>query len=183
MTIADIAEKKAEERKREKRLVHLANTLSREFTDSLKVKSKSQKDFVEYLSKAFLDYLFFDRHKEIGELSEDHIYHFLLEYAPQKLSFDKESGKEIPGIVSNLVQFLDDAGYIKNSSLLVNFINQQSKHFNKLIREKKTETGKAEPKIKKEQSRNEDLPRVGRNDPCPCGSGKKYKKCCGRNIR
>lgn len=23
----------------------------------------------------------------------------------------------------------------------------------------------------------------GRNDPCPCGSGKKYKKCCGRNSR
>ena len=22
-------------------------------------------------------------------------------------------------------------------------------------------------------------PRVGRNDPCPCGSGKKFKKCCG----
>jgi len=24
-------------------------------------------------------------------------------------------------------------------------------------------------------------PHVGRNDPCPCGSGKKYKKCCGRS--
>ena len=24
--------------------------------------------------------------------------------------------------------------------------------------------------------------RVGRNDPCPCGSGKKYKKCCGATI-
>lgn len=24
------------------------------------------------------------------------------------------------------------------------------------------------------------VPKVGRNDPCPCGSGKKYKKCCGR---
>lgn len=22
-------------------------------------------------------------------------------------------------------------------------------------------------------------PKIGRNDPCPCGSGKKYKKCCG----
>ena len=22
---------------------------------------------------------------------------------------------------------------------------------------------------------------VGRNDPCPCGSGKKYKQCCGKN--
>jgi len=25
-------------------------------------------------------------------------------------------------------------------------------------------------------------PVVGRNDPCPCGSGKKFKKCCGRNM-
>lgn len=24
-----------------------------------------------------------------------------------------------------------------------------------------------------------EAPKVGRNDPCPCGSGKKYKKCCG----
>lgn len=23
-------------------------------------------------------------------------------------------------------------------------------------------------------------PKIGRNDPCPCGSGKKYKHCCGR---
>ena len=26
------------------------------------------------------------------------------------------------------------------------------------------------------------MPTVGRNDPCPCGSGKKFKKCCGRNL-
>ena len=25
-----------------------------------------------------------------------------------------------------------------------------------------------------------DQPKIGRNDPCPCGSGKKYKKCCGQ---
>ncbi len=24
--------------------------------------------------------------------------------------------------------------------------------------------------------------KIGRNDPCPCGSGKKYKKCCGANA-
>lgn len=28
----------------------------------------------------------------------------------------------------------------------------------------------------------EKKPKIGRNDPCPCGSGKKYKKCCGRLI-
>jgi preprotein translocase subunit SecA len=27
-----------------------------------------------------------------------------------------------------------------------------------------------------------DQPKIGRNDPCPCGSGKKYKKCCGKNA-
>jgi len=35
--------------------------------------------------------------------------------------------------------------------------------------------------IKVKQIRLE-KPKVGRNDPCPCGSGKKYKKCCGRNL-
>jgi preprotein translocase subunit SecA len=27
-----------------------------------------------------------------------------------------------------------------------------------------------------------DTPKVGRNEPCPCGSGKKYKKCCGKEA-
>jgi preprotein translocase subunit SecA len=26
-----------------------------------------------------------------------------------------------------------------------------------------------------------EAPKVGRNAPCPCGSGKKYKNCCGKN--
>lgn len=30
------------------------------------------------------------------------------------------------------------------------------------------------------QPQRNDGPKVGRNDPCPCGSGKKYKKCCGQ---
>ncbi len=35
---------------------------------------------------------------------------------------------------------------------------------------------------KKVQTIVRDKPKVGRNDPCPCGSGKKYKKCCGKNL-
>ncbi len=33
--------------------------------------------------------------------------------------------------------------------------------------------------IAKRGTRNTDAPKIGRNDPCYCGSGKKYKKCCG----
>jgi uncharacterized protein YecA (UPF0149 family) len=27
-----------------------------------------------------------------------------------------------------------------------------------------------------------EAPKIGRNDPCPCGSGKKYKRCCGASA-
>lgn len=32
------------------------------------------------------------------------------------------------------------------------------------------------------QPTRRDSPKVGRNDPCPCGSGKKYKQCCGKQA-
>ena len=32
------------------------------------------------------------------------------------------------------------------------------------------------------ENRPRTVKKVGRNDPCPCGSGKKYKKCCGRDA-
>ncbi len=35
--------------------------------------------------------------------------------------------------------------------------------------------GGSKPKTVRRQTE-----KVGRNDPCPCGSGKKYKKCCGK---
>ena len=38
------------------------------------------------------------------------------------------------------------------------------------------------PRERKQETVRRDMPKVGRNDPCPCGSGKKYKHCCGRNV-
>ena len=38
------------------------------------------------------------------------------------------------------------------------------------------------PRERKQETFRRDMPKVGRNDPCPCGSGKKYKHCCGRNA-
>jgi len=36
------------------------------------------------------------------------------------------------------------------------------------------------PRIMLPSMMKKELPKVGRNDPCPCGSGKKFKSCCGR---
>ena len=45
---------------------------------------------------------------------------------------------------------------------------------------KETGTGSGEQPAKRQPIRKQKKP--GRNDPCPCGSGKKYKNCCGRNA-
>ncbi len=37
------------------------------------------------------------------------------------------------------------------------------------------------PREKTQQTVRREQEKVGRNDPCPCGSGKKYKHCCGKN--
>ncbi|MDR1696238.1 MAG: preprotein translocase subunit SecA [Endomicrobium sp.] len=36
------------------------------------------------------------------------------------------------------------------------------------------------PETGSQRVKPKDLNKIGRNDPCPCGSGKKYKKCCGK---
>ncbi|MBQ7257719.1 MAG: SEC-C domain-containing protein [Abditibacteriota bacterium] len=45
------------------------------------------------------------------------------------------------------------------------------------VKENLSENGEEAPK---QQTIKRSTPKVGRNDPCPCGSGLKYKKCCGK---
>ena len=40
-------------------------------------------------------------------------------------------------------------------------------------------TNESDTSVAKQPKRNKEI-KVGRNDPCPCGSGKKYKQCCGK---
>ncbi|MEJ5362068.1 MAG: UPF0149 family protein [Spirochaetota bacterium] len=53
----------------------------------------------------------------------------------------------------------------------VGILVEYGKYRNSAILSKVNQPAKSEQSIK-----------AGRNEPCPCGSGKKYKKCCGKNI-
>ena len=50
----------------------------------------------------------------------------------------------------------------------------------RVVKETSTNYGEGSGETKKTPVKKE--PKVGRNDPCPCGSGKKYKNCCGREA-
>ncbi len=51
----------------------------------------------------------------------------------------------------------------------------------KNIKEERKDIFTDEPEEEKSTPIRRDAPKIGRNDPCPCGSGKKYKKCCGKD--
>jgi len=42
-----------------------------------------------------------------------------------------------------------------------------------------TSNGSSNMSVSSNKPKNADGSKVGRNDTCPCGSGKKYKRCCG----
>ena len=56
----------------------------------------------------------------------------------------------------------------------VNVVQPQQQQSRRMVENRYAEEGPRQP------SRRES--KVGRNDPCPCGSGKKFKKCCGRSA-
>lgn len=68
------------------------------------------------------------------------------------------------------------ARYLENKIFSSTTVLYKSKAFSKTLG------------IIEEESERPDIPegvdfsKVGRNDPCPCGSGKKFKKCCGANL-
>ncbi len=65
--------------------------------------------------------------------------------------------------------------YLENKIFSSTTVLYKSKAFSRTL-------GIIEEDIEKPDLEGIDLSKVGRNDPCPCGSGKKFKKCCGANL-
>lgn len=65
--------------------------------------------------------------------------------------------------------------YLENKIFSSTTVLYKSKAFSKTL-------GIIEEDIEKPSLEGIDLSKIGRNDPCPCGSGKKFKKCCGANM-
>jgi hypothetical protein len=78
--------------------------------------------------------------------------------------------KEIPRIVSAFFEFAGSTGRDPAALQWVDDLALVEKEYRSLFREDGTVRGTTFEKKYTD---------VGRNDPCPCGSGKKFKKCCG----
>ena len=91
--------------------------------------------------------------------------------------------ESLPGMIKSKLKdpqikqrFIDIAKRMEKDGVDFKSIRQMKKWMKEHEAELKAENATG---VQKVETVVHDGPRIGRNDPCPCGSGKKYKKCCG----
>ena len=114
--------------------------------------------------------------------------------APKESKKTKESIEErieremdsLPGMIKNKLKdpqikqrFIDIAKRMEKDGVNFQSLRQMKKWMKEHEAELKAEQAGNMPKV---ETVVHEGPRIGRNDPCPCGSGKKYKKCCGKDL-
>jgi len=82
------------------------------------------------------------------------------------VSTEAGGAKDTEGVVEFIARFRDRKGELHSHHEVSTFVKEDGRW---LFREGRT----PEP-----VTVTRTAPKIGRNDPCPCGSGKKYKKCC-----
>lgn len=93
--------------------------------------------------------------------------------------------ESLPAMIKNKLKdpqikqrFIDIAKRMEKDGVDFKSIRQMKKWMKAHEAELKAEQSGDVPKV---ETVVHEGPRIGRNDPCPCGSGKKYKKCCGKD--
>jgi hypothetical protein len=82
-----------------------------------------------------------------------------------KLNLPPAAKPKVPALCGAFLAFLETEGRLSNGRLLGAFVRALSEAYDDAA------SGKLKPIVRPGSKLN-------RNDPCPCGSGKKYKKCC-----
>ncbi|MEA3398815.1 MAG: SEC-C metal-binding domain-containing protein, partial [Patescibacteria group bacterium] len=123
---------------------------------------------IEYKKEAYRLY------NELNNLIHKEVVYSIYKLASANISSMASGGISAPSLADRATQFsapakTADAGASSSFSgfqaaMPNSMSNSENNHGQDTLRAK---------------AKNKDGKKIGRNDPCPCGSGKKYKKCCG----
>ncbi|MDR3191568.1 MAG: DnaJ domain-containing protein [Treponema sp.] len=144
---------------------------------SLQIESLVEKGF----SEIFRD-LFRILNADFEEEEEDELEVTAIEYhlLDDKKTYDPQIRRlkeEFPELYAFHGSFFNEALRTRNPEKM---LYQRSKKYRKLKRRVDFDDDDEEPDPEPAETVRRAQPKVGRNDPCPCGSGKKYKHCHGR---
>jgi len=82
-----------------------------------------------------------------------------------RLAIPESARAEVPAVCGAFLSYLEAEGRLGGGRVLGAFVKALSGKYLEVA------SGKVKPVVRAGS-------KIGRNDPCPCGSGKKYKKCC-----
>jgi hypothetical protein len=134
-------------------------------SDAARAFSSGAREYAPELLTAFLVTACEVRDIEPEELEEPDLKPALLKLA--RLQLPESVKQEVPALCGAMLADLEAQGRLAGGRLLGAYV--------RALKEAFTETASGKPKPFKNPGS-----RIGRNDPCPCGSGRKYKKCCGK---
>lgn len=139
--------------------------------EGIHLRAYAQKDpLLEYKGEAYK--IFVDL---IADINKESIQ-FAFKYFPQVV---ERQFRVQQGEVS-----ADGAPVLKRSNSAQNLSYQKSQNVPSYVKQPQSHAGDVpnlEENISTAKQHRRSEPKVGRNDPCPCGSGKKYKQCHGKN--
>ncbi len=172
--------------------------------------TEEQKDNNVFVVTMFADYMYTHIGQSPEEWDVEGLEECCLEILPRKISADESYYRCITPALSAYLGFLGEKGYLNGTESLIaslKMIDKQmienarnpanwgiAKSFTMRAKDAGVDTHNEKELYKYITDYNEQLAKereiterkpqksekIGRNDPCPCGSGKKYKKCCGK---
>ncbi len=87
-----------------------------------------------------------------------------------ELALPQQARERAPEVVALFLEWLEDGGRLAGGREFAQSVRAMAPGY---LDRLAPDGGVKRPALKRAAEK------VGRNDPCPCGSGKKYKKCCG----
>ena len=153
--------------------VELKNFLSSSEAEGIQ---KKHKDCLETVLRRFLESVYIYHDTAPMELETDQFREVVLETLPRYFSGEEDYLSSVPAVVEAYVQYLRERESVKDPKGFEKVLGEMRKKFTRAAKKVKPDDriyadGERQP-LKKDEGK------VGRNDPCPCGSGKKFKKCC-----
>lgn len=132
-----------------------------------------------------------------GKLNAEVLSELMLDVMPRKISADKKTFEAFSSVFNNFMLWCEEKNYIKNTAGICKFVTDNTPKMVKASQNRSNWGFAKSLMMSSEMSHVENLPpvintaitvkcgkqKIGRNDSCTCGSGKKYKRCCGADVR
>lgn len=134
---------------------------------------------IRKIAEAFLSVCYDELGTEPGRLDGDEVHHALGHLLPGRLARKDPLAEHVPEVLGAYFEHLQEVAVLSNAFEVKLSLESTTAEFLETVRTGENAHHGHHPKQDPVVHR---APKLGRNDPCSCGSGKKFKKCHGKGT-